>query len=81
MAQFSQSSMQQHELTMRQMVQQIHSGRLNLDQAAVQFNVNPKTVRNWVDKVEQEAKINRLTASRQPNLPPTPSETAAPHSP
>lgn len=81
MAQFSQSPMQQHELTMRQMVQQIHLGKLNLDQAAVQFNVNRKTVRHWVDKVEQEAKINGQTTSQQPNLPPTPSETATPRFP
>ena len=81
MDQFSQSPMQQHELTMRQMVQQIHLGKLNLDQAAVQFNVNRKTVRHWVDKVEQEAKLNRQTASEQPNLPPTPTKTAVPRFP
>ena len=59
MDQFSQSPMQQHELTMRQMVEQIHLGKFNLDQAAVQFNVNRKTVRQWVIKVEQEAEANR----------------------
>jgi len=72
--------MQEHELTMRQMVQQIHLGRLNLDQAAVQFNVNRKTVRNWVDKVEQEAQTNRQTVSAQTNPPPTPQKTAVPRS-
>ena len=81
MDQFSQSPMQEHELTMRQMVQQIHLGKLNLDQAAVQFNVNRKTVRHWVDKVEQEPTINRQTASEQPSLPPTPTRTAAPRFP
>ena len=56
MDQFSPLPMQQHELTMRQMVQQIHLGKLNLDQAAVQFNVNRRTVRNWVNRVEQEGR-------------------------
>lgn len=81
MAQFSQSPMQEHELTMRQMVQQIHLGKLNLDQAAVQFNINRKTVRHWVNKVEQEAEPNRQTVAEQPNLPPTPTKTATPCSP
>lgn len=73
--------MQEHELTMRQMVQQIHLGKLNLDQAAVQFNVNRKTVRNWVNKVEQEADTTRQTVSEQTNLPPIPQKTAVPCSP
>lgn len=81
MDQFGLSPMQEHELTMRQMVQQIHLGRLNLDQAAVQFNVNRKTVRNWVNKVEQEAETNRQTVSEQTNLPPTPQKTVVPCSP
>ena len=72
------SPMQQHELTMRQMVEQIHLGKLNLDQAAVQFNVNRKTVRHWVDKVEKEAELSRQTAAEQPNLPPTRKETTTP---
>lgn len=76
MDQFSQSPMQQHELTMRQMVKQIHLGKLNLDQAAVQFKVNRKTVRHWVDKVEQEAETNSQTASEQTNPPPTRKKTA-----
>ena len=70
--------MQQHELTMRQMVQQIHLGKLNLDQAAVQFNVNRKTVRHWVNKVEQEVELSRQTAAEQPNLPPTRKQIATP---
>jgi transposase-like protein len=81
MDQFSLSPMQEHELTMRQMVQQIHLGKLNLDQAAVQFNVNRKTVRNWVNKVEQEADTTRQTVSEQTNLPPIPQKTAVPCSP
>ncbi len=78
MDQFSQSPMQQHELTMRQMVQQIHLGKLNLDQAAVHFNVNRKTVRHWVNKVEQETELSRQTVDEQPNLPPTQKETTTP---
>lgn len=72
------SPMQQHELTMHQMVEQIHLGKLNLDQAAVQFNVNRKTVRHWVDKVEKEVELSRQTAAEQPNLLTTRKETATP---
>ncbi len=81
MNQLSQLRMQQHELTMRQMVEQIHRGKLNLDQAAVQFEVNRKTVRHWVDKVEQEAETNRQTASELPNQPPIRKKTAVSGSP
>ena len=81
MDQFSQSPMQQHEFIMRQMVEQIHLGKLNLDQAAVQFEVNRKTVRHWVNKVEKEAQTNRQMASEQPDLPPTPKKAAHPRSP
>ncbi|MDF7815186.1 hypothetical protein P1X16_27645 [Hymenobacter sp. YC55] len=70
--------MQQHELTMCQMVQQIHLGKLNLDQAAVQFNVTRKTVRNWVNKVEQEAERSRQTVAEQPQLLPIRKQTATP---
>ena len=70
MDQLSQSPMQQHELTMCQMVQQIHLGKLNLDQAAVEFNVTRKTVRNWVNRVEQEAERSSQTVAKQPHLPP-----------
>lgn len=78
MDQLSLSPMQQHELTMRQMMQQIHLGKLNLDQAAVQFNLNRKTVRHWVNKVEQEVELSRQTAAEQPNLPPTRKQIATP---
>jgi transposase len=66
MEQFSLSPMQKHEITMRQMVEQIHLGKLNLDQAAVQFEVHRKTVRHWVNKVEQEAEINKKAAPEPP---------------
>jgi len=81
MDQFSQSPMQQHELTMRQMVELIHLGKLNMDQAAVQFEVNRKTVRHWVDKVEKEAQTNQETVSELPNLPPVEKKIAVPRSP
>ncbi len=81
MNQLSQLRMQQHELTMRQMVEQIHRGKLNLDQAAVQFEVNRKTVRHWVDKVEQEAETNREISSELPTQPPSRKKTTARHAP
>ena len=81
MDQLNLSPMQQHELTMRQMVQQIHLGKLNMDQAAVQFEVNRKTVRHWVNKVEQEAQTNQETVSGLPNQPPVQKKTVAPGSP
>jgi transposase-like protein len=81
MDQLNLSPMQQHELTMRQMVQQIHLGKLNLDQAAVQFEVNRKTVRHWVDKVEKETQTNQETVSELSNLPPVRKKTVAPGSP
>lgn len=81
MDQLNLSPMQQHELTMRQMVEQIHLGKLNMDQAAVQFEVNRKTVRHWVDKVEKEAQTNQETVSELPNLPPVEKKIAVPRSP
>lgn len=80
MDQLNLSPMQQHELTMRQMVQQIHLGKLNMDQAAVQFEVNRKTVRHWVDKVEKETQTNQETVSELSNLPPVRKKTVAPGS-
>ena len=81
MDQLKLSPMQQHELTMRQMVEQIHLGKLNMDQAAVHFKVNRKTVRHWVDKVEKEAQTNQETVSKLPNLPPVEKKMALPRSP
>jgi transposase len=46
--------MQNHERTMRQMVAEIHQGKINIAQAAAKFEVNRKTVSHWLDKVEQE---------------------------
>ncbi|GAB4038345.1 hypothetical protein [Spirosoma gilvum] len=81
MDQLNLSPVQQHELTMRQMVQQIHLGKLNMDQAAVQFNVNRKTVRHWVDKVEKEAQTQQEIVPEVHSLPPTRKKTAARRSP
>src|SRR4028119_2354399 len=57
MEQLYQLRMQEHELTMRQMVEAIHRGHLNIGQAAAKFEVNPKTVKHWLDKVEAEASL------------------------
>jgi transposase len=57
MEQLFQLRMQEHELTMRQMVEEIHRGHLNIDQAAAKFEVNRKTVKHWLDKVEAEATL------------------------
>ena len=57
MEQLSQLRMQEHELTMRQMVEDIHRGHLNIEQAAAKFEVNRKTVKRWLDKVETEATL------------------------
>ncbi|QMW04823.1 hypothetical protein [Spirosoma foliorum] len=81
MDQLNLSPTQQNELTMRQTVEQIHLGKLNLDQAAVQFEVNRKAVRHWVDKVEKEAETNRETGAELPNLPPVQNKKTARRAP
>ena len=53
--------MEKHELTMRQMVTEIHQGKLNIDQAAAKFEVNRKTVQRWLDLVEEEAEADHPT--------------------
>jgi transposase len=53
--------MEKHELTMRQMVTEIHQGKLNIDQAAAKFEVNRKTVQRWLDRVEEEAEADHPT--------------------
>ena len=47
--------MMQHEKVMRQMVAEIHRGKLNIDQAAAKFETTRKTVRHWIDIVEEES--------------------------
>lgn len=63
--------MQDHELTMRQMVKEIHQGLLNIGQAAAKFEVTRQTVKHWLDKVEQEPALTEVkgskTAARRPS--------------
>lgn len=47
--------MQEHELTMRQMVEEIKAGTLNILQAAAKYQVNRSTVKRWLTKIENEA--------------------------
>jgi len=47
--------MQEHELTMRQMVEEIKAGTLNILQAAAKYQVNRSTVKRWLAKIENEA--------------------------
>ena len=47
--------MLQHEKVMRQMVAEIHRGKLNIDQATAKFEITRKTVQHWVDIVEEES--------------------------
>lgn len=47
--------MMQHEKVMRQMVAEIHRGKLNIDQAAAKFEITRKTVQHWIDIVEEES--------------------------
>jgi transposase len=46
--------MQEHELTMRQMVEEIKAGTLNILQAATKYQVNRSTVKRWLAKIENE---------------------------
>lgn len=66
MEQLIQLRMQEHELMMRQMVEEIHRSHLNIGQAAAKFEVNRKTVKHWLDKVAAEA---LRTEERPPNEP------------
>ncbi len=54
--------MQEHELTMRQMVEEIHHGTLNILQAAAKYQVNRNTVKRWLAKIEDE-KQQQITTS------------------
>ena len=46
--------MQEHELTMRQMVEEIKAGTLNILQAAAKYQVNRSTLKRWLAKIENE---------------------------
>ncbi|WP_224995227.1 helix-turn-helix domain-containing protein [Cesiribacter sp. SM1] len=67
MEELFQLRMQEHELSMRQMVEEIHRGQLNIGQAAAKFKVTRQTVKHWLDKVEGEA----ATANEQIQVGPT----------
>ena len=70
MASLYQLRMQKHELAMRQMVAEIHQGKLNIAQAAAKFEVTRKTVQHWVEIVEEEAEANGLPPAQPPTPPP-----------
>ena len=55
--------MQEHELTMRQMVEEIHHGTLNILQAAAKHQVNRNTVKRWLAKIEDEKQQQQTTTS------------------
>lgn len=52
MNQLSGLRMQHHDQTMRQMVAEIHQGRLSIAQAAIKFEVNLSTIKNWLKKMK-----------------------------
>jgi transposase-like protein len=72
--------MQQHELLMRQMVDEIHRGKLNIAQAAAKFEVSRKTVNHWLEKVEKEAEKPYQPEIIDPAAPFIPVEKTAPES-
>ncbi|WP_245744854.1 helix-turn-helix domain-containing protein [Hymenobacter actinosclerus] len=69
MASLSDLRMQKHALSMRQMVAEIHLGKLNIAQAAAKFELTRKTVRHWIDLVEAEAEANGLPPAPPPCPP------------
>lgn len=76
MEQLTQLRMQDHDLIMRQMVEEIHRGLFTIEQAAIKFEVNRKTVKHWLDKVEQETLdqrgVSESRAQRSPRKKKTP---------
>lgn len=66
--------MQQHDLLMRQMVDEIHRGKLNIAQAAAKFETSRKTVKHWLEKVEQEAEKPYQPEAIDPRAPFVPVE-------
>ncbi len=75
MEQLSQLRMQDHDLTMCQMVEEIHRGLFNIEQAAIKFEVNRKTVKHWLEKVEQEALAQTKTSQSPAPQPPRQKKT------
>jgi transposase-like protein len=80
MEQLIQVRMQEHELTMRQMVEEIHRGQLNIGQAAAKFEVNRKTVNHWLDKVEAEAVVSEKRPPKETTLSVDKKRTRSPRS-
>lgn len=70
MASLYQLRMQKHELSMRQMVAEIHQGKLNIAQATAKFETTRKTVQHWLEIVEEEAEANGLPPAQPPTPPP-----------
>ena len=70
MEELFQLRMQEHELSMRQMVEEIHRGQLNIGQAAAKFEVTRQTVKHWLDKVESEAGKTSAPDHGAPKQPP-----------
>lgn len=58
--------MQEHELTMRQMVEEIHQGTLNILQAAAKYQVNRNTVKRWLVKIEDEKQQTTTSLDNAP---------------
>lgn len=69
MTSLSDLRMQKHALSMRQMVAEIHLGKLNIAQAAAKFELTRKTVRHWIDLVEAEAEADDLPPAPPPAPP------------
>lgn len=78
MASLYQLRMQKHELSMRQMVAEIHQGKLNIAQAAAKFETTRKTVQHWMDIVEEETEANGLPWAQPPTPPPVRKRPARP---
>lgn len=64
---------------MRQMVMEIHQGKLNIDQAAAKFEVNRKTVQRWIEVVEEEAETSSQTKADAPLGLPSQKRTRSSH--
>lgn len=54
---------------MRQMVAEIHQGKLNIAQAAAKFETTRKTVQHWMEIVEEESE-RRSDRSQRTSLGP-----------
>jgi transposase len=80
MEELFQLRMQEHELSMRQMVEEIHRGQLNIGQAAAKFEVTRQTVKHWLDKVEGEAATSNEQIQVGPTMLPKKKKRKSPRS-